>query len=119
MTQSDAFRIAYIPNLSYYTPLTFENREEDNGFLEYTMNDVVGKATRYGYTLLGIGKSGWINRQSVVDNDICIVFKTRDGNIRWCHLNRTYYFHLLEDKWGRDEAAKIYERVLNILQVEL
>lgn len=116
MAESDAFRKACL--LSPDT-LTYKNREVDNGFLELSIDETVKKTVARGYTLLGIGKSGWINKFFDANDDICLVFLTRSGNTKWCHISRVYYHHLLAKKWGREEAERIYVDVLTSLRAEL
>ena len=77
--------------------INFENHNTDNGFFGDTLNEIEKELKYRNYEPFG--------------NSIAFVYKY-DEEVYWCHMPETYWFHLLREAYGYDEADKIFENII-------
>ena len=90
--------------------LTFSNHDNDNGFLEDTIDKVEKKLIERGYEPVGICKNVPF---PCVSTSMSLGFVYRyDGEVRWCHIPEVYWEMLLCQCYSRKEVNSIVESIL-------
>lgn len=90
--------------------INFENHNADNGFFGDTLNEIEKGLKYRNYEPLGICKHVPFPC-SCAGNSIAFVYKY-DEEVYWCHMPETYWFHLLRETYGYNEADKIFESII-------
>lgn len=90
--------------------LTFENHNRDNGFFEDLVREFEKELQARQYEPIGICKNIPFPC-SATKYSVAFVFRN-NGEVNWCHLPETYWFHLLKQCYGYDEADKIIDEIM-------
>ena len=90
--------------------ITVSNHDKDNSFFESKVYEIENALKERCYEFIGISKHVPFPC-GVSDYSLAFVYKCK-GEVYWCHIPETYWFTLLKQCYGYDEADKIIESIL-------